>query len=115
MNNASPPNGPGDLDRHLSKFFKSQVPTPFPPAPEVGFAEPIRTTAAGSGVAGRLTLALSVAALGGLALWATGGFVPSPAGGSSAGSGAPSLLKNAEASGAKSFPQTAPTGPGGMR
>ena len=71
---------PDDLDRLLGRYFKAQVPHPFPPLLLPEPAQPAaRTPAAGdSGYRSRLTLAVSAALLLGGGLYLSGQFAPTP-------------------------------------
>lgn len=100
------PNTPEDVDQHLSRFFRSELPASFPPPPSISITLPAHTTAHGTARSGRIALAASVTLLGGVAIWASGGFEPGSATRPNVASSPPSLLKSAEASGAKLFPRT---------
>jgi hypothetical protein len=71
---------PDDLDRLLGRFFKAQVPHPFPAVRVPEPAQPaVRASAAGdSGYRSRLTLAVSAALLLGGGLYLSGQFAPAP-------------------------------------
>jgi hypothetical protein len=80
--NLSPRSGPpDDLDRVLGRFFKAQVPQPFPTLrlPEPSRPAPARVLASGdTGYRSRLTLAVSAALLLGGGLYLSGQFAPAP-------------------------------------
>jgi hypothetical protein len=64
---SSPPSqqagdGPDDIDRMLGKFFRSEVPAPWPPL-SVPVKMPARQYSSGTLSTGRMALAASVAAL----------------------------------------------------